>query len=152
MQGNDRAWLAYDRTINLKIPLSPFFFLFLLQYKEQCVFSLHFRATAWNFVKSNIRTQKVKFGSDPKTLPLDVHFTDQTAGVIGQKKNFPGFHFPLTHWKGHVLQTKVYKNIIRLFIYLFFFLKLLGFINYWNLGVHVVFLSKKIQELNVFVT
>ena len=34
MQGNDRDWLAYDRTIKLKIPLSPFFFVFLLQYKE----------------------------------------------------------------------------------------------------------------------
>ena len=34
MQGNGRDWLAYDRTINLKILLSPFFLVFLLQYKE----------------------------------------------------------------------------------------------------------------------
>ena len=53
-----------------------------------CFFSLHFRAQAWNFAKSIIRTQKVKFGSDPIILPPDVHFTDQTTGVIGQKKNF----------------------------------------------------------------
>ena len=33
-------------------------------------------------------TQKIKFGSDPKILPQDVHFTDQTTGVIGQKKRF----------------------------------------------------------------
>ena len=60
-------------------------------------------------------TQKIKFGSDPKILPLDVHFTDQTTGVIGQKKNFLGFYFPIPHWKGHILQTKVYKNMIPLF-------------------------------------
>ena len=35
MQDNDRDWLAYDRTINLKIPFSPFFFVFLLRYKER---------------------------------------------------------------------------------------------------------------------
>ena len=34
MQGNYRDWLAYERTINLKIPLSAFFFVFFLQYKE----------------------------------------------------------------------------------------------------------------------
>ena len=38
--------------------------------------------------KSIIRTQKVKFGSDPKILPPNVHFTDQMTGVIGQKKIF----------------------------------------------------------------
>ena len=40
MQGNDRDWLAYDRTINLKIPLSPFFFVFLLQYKDPTAWKL----------------------------------------------------------------------------------------------------------------
>ena len=34
MQGNDRDWLTYDKTINLRIPLSPFLFGFLLIYKE----------------------------------------------------------------------------------------------------------------------
>ena len=33
----------------------------------------------------------------------------------GKKKHFLGFYFPIPHWKGHVLQTKVYKNIIPLF-------------------------------------
>ena len=28
--------------------------------------------------------QIVKFGSDPKVLPPNVHFTDQTIGAIGQ--------------------------------------------------------------------
>ena len=39
--------------------------------RSVCVFSLHFRAQAWNFVKSFIRMQKVKFGSDTKVLLLD---------------------------------------------------------------------------------
>ena len=56
--------------------------------KSVCVFWLHFRAQAWNFVKSFIRMQKVKFGSDTKVLLPDVHFTDQTTGIIGQKKFF----------------------------------------------------------------
>ena len=30
------------------------------------------------------------------------------------KKTFLRFHFPIVHWKGHVLQTKVHKNIIPL--------------------------------------
>ena len=34
MLGNDRDRLSYYRTINLKIPLSSFFFVFLLQHKE----------------------------------------------------------------------------------------------------------------------
>ena len=34
MQGVDMDWLAYDKTVNLKIPFSPFFFIFLFQYKE----------------------------------------------------------------------------------------------------------------------
>ena len=34
MQGNDRDWVSYYRTINLKIPLSSFFFVFFLQHKE----------------------------------------------------------------------------------------------------------------------
>ena len=102
--------------------------LFLVAFiivRSVCVFSFHFRAQARNFVKSIIRTQKVKFGSDPKILPPDVQFTDQTTGALGQKM-FLGFHFPIVHCKGHVLQTKVYKNIIPLF---FVFQKLLRFIN-----------------------
>ena len=47
-----------------------------------CIFSLHFRAQAWNFVKTIIRMRKVKFGSDRKILLPDVHFTDLTTGVI----------------------------------------------------------------------
>ena len=49
------------------------------------------------------------------------------------KKNFFRFHFPIAHWIGHVLQTKVYKNIIPL---VFVSQKLLKFINYWNQGFH----------------
>ena len=113
-----------------------------------CVFSLHFRAQVWNFFKSIIRTQKIKFGWNPKILPPNVYFTEQTAVVIGQKKILE-FHFPIAHWKGHVLQTKLYKKTIHLF---FVFQKLLRFINYWNQEVHVVFLPKKKQKLNVFVT
>ena len=101
--------------------------------RSVCVFSLHFRAQSWNFVKSFIRMQKVKFGSDTKVLLPDVHFTDQTTGIIGQKKIFFRFHFPIAHWIDHVLQTKVYKNIIPLF---FVSQKLLKFINYWNQGFH----------------
>ena len=52
-----------------------------------CVFSLHFRAQVWNFFKSIIRTQKIKFGSNPIILPPNVYFTEQAAVVIGQKKN-----------------------------------------------------------------
>ena len=48
-----------------------------------CVFSLHFRAQTWNFVRSIIRTQKFKVVSDPKILPPDVHFTDQTTIFTG---------------------------------------------------------------------
>ena len=78
--------------------------------------SLHFRAQALNFVKGIIRTQKVKFGSNPKILPPNVH---QTTGAIGLKKIYLGFHFPIVHWKGHVLQTKFYKNITATFIFCF---------------------------------
>ena len=53
--------------------------------KSVCAFSLHFRTQAWNFVRSIIGAQKVKFGSDSKILPSNVHFTDQTTGTIGQK-------------------------------------------------------------------
>ena len=35
-------------------------------------------------------------------------------GVIGQKNFFLRFHFPIAHWKGHVLQKKVYENITPL--------------------------------------
>ena len=38
--------------------------------------------------QSIIRTQKVKFGSDPKILPPNVHFIDHTTGAIGPKKLF----------------------------------------------------------------
>ena len=82
--------------------------------RPACVFSFHFRAQVWNFFKSIIRTQKTKFGSNPKILALNVYFTEQTVVVIGQKKILE-FHFPIAHWKGHVLQTKLYKKIIHLF-------------------------------------
>ena len=115
-----------------------------------CVFSLHFRAQAWNFVKSIIMTQKIKFGSDPKILPLDVHFTDQTTGVIGQKKKiFSDFTFLYLIGKVIFYRQKFTKTW---YLYFFVFQKLLRFINYWNQAVHIVFMSKKIQKLNVFVT
>ena len=35
--------------------------------------------------------------------------------ILQTRRQFSqGFHFSIAHWKGHVLQTKVYKNIIPL--------------------------------------
>ena len=52
-----------------------------MRLSEVCMCSsLHFRAQALNFVKGIIRTQKVKFGSNPKILLPNVN---QTTGAIG---------------------------------------------------------------------
>ena len=63
MQGNDRASLTYGRTINLKILLSPFFFLFLLQYKDHKR-KLH----SETFAKLETKTRQKKSKTD------DPHF------------------------------------------------------------------------------
>ena len=117
--------------------------------KSVCVFWLHFRAQAWNFVKSFIRMQKVKFGSDTKVLLPDVHFTDQTTGIIGQKKNF--FQISLSY-SSLDRSCSADKSLQKHNTFFFVSQKLLRFINYWNQGVHIVFLSTKIQILNVFIT
>ena len=67
MQGNDRPSLAYGRTINLKILLSPFYFLFLLQYKEHKR-KLH----AETFAKLETKTRQKKTSVPSKTD--DPHF------------------------------------------------------------------------------
>ena len=96
---------------NLSLIWSNSSLIFLCIVKSVCVFSHHFRVQAWSFVKSIIKTQRVKFGSDPKILPPNVHFTDQTAGAMGKKEIFLGFHFPKAYWKVHVLQIKCHTFI-----------------------------------------
>ena len=50
-------------------------------------------------------------GQIPKFYPLMYILQTRWQMLLGKKK-FLGFHFPIAHWKGHVLQTKLYKTII----------------------------------------
>ena len=68
------------------------------------------------------------FGSDVKILaPKCTFYRPDDRCHRVKKFFFVGFHFPTAHWKGHVLQTKLGKNILPLFSV---FQKLLRFINY----------------------
>ena len=66
-----------------------------------------------------------------------------------KKKIFSDFTFLYLIGKVIFYRQKFTKTW---YLYFFVFQKLLRFINYWNQAVHIVFMSKKIQKLNVFVT
>ena len=77
-------------------------------------------------------------GQIPKFYPLMYILQTRWQMLLG-KKNFLGFHFPIAHWKGHVLQTKLYKTIIPSG---FFFQKLLMFYKLLKSGHSLGFFAK----------
>ena len=83
-------------------------------------------------------------GQIPKFYPLMYILQTRWQMLLGKKK-FLGFHFPIAHWKGHVLQTKLYKTIIPSG---FVFQKLLMFYKLLKSGRSLGFLPKAIQKLN----
>ena len=87
------------------------FFHFILGYKHETLSRVLRRK------KSNL-SQTPIFYSQMYILPTRRQLPEG-------RKIFLRFQIPIAHWKGHVLQTKRYRNIIPLF---FVFQKLLRFI------------------------
>ena len=117
-------------------------------FMSVCVFSLHFRAQAWNFVKSIIRMQKVRFGSHSKILRPNVHFTDQTTGAMRRKKIS---QISLSY--GSLERScSTDKTLQKHHNFLFGLLKVIEVFKLLKSGGSPSFLSKKIQKSNVFVT